>query len=177
MGFFGNISDGRSGKRAANRPNNGKVIPMSKGERTGAADVARLRAARRCGARTRAGTLCRSPAVQGRPRCRMHGCGGGRLHRSGAPRGNRNAWKDGYWAAAARARRRAMTGFIRDMEASLAEIEAMVRSPAPAYAGSFSGAWGCFPLFLSDTASRASPEWGAPVWCGGECEVRGLTSL
>ena len=44
----------------------------------------------RCGARTRAGSLCRSPAIAGRVRCRMHGAPG-----SGAPAGNRNAWKHG----------------------------------------------------------------------------------
>jgi hypothetical protein len=46
----------------------------------------------RCGARarTRGGEPCRSPAVRGSQRCRMHG---GRD--SGAPRGNRNAWKHG----------------------------------------------------------------------------------
>ncbi|MES2497153.1 MAG: HGGxSTG domain-containing protein [Pseudomonadota bacterium] len=54
------------------------------------AQPAILAAAPRCGARTRAGHLCRSPAVGGRHRCRMHGGKG-----SGAPRGNRNAWKHG----------------------------------------------------------------------------------
>ncbi len=49
-----------------------------------------LAAAPRCGARTRGGTACRSPAVRGAARCRMHGGRG-----SGAPRGNRNAWKHG----------------------------------------------------------------------------------
>ena len=43
-------------------------------------------AAPRCGARTRAGGLCKAPAVQGRKRCRMHGGARG----SGAPRGERN---------------------------------------------------------------------------------------
>jgi len=38
----------------------------------------------RCGARTRSGKPCRSPAVRGRRRCRMHGGAPG----SGAPRGN-----------------------------------------------------------------------------------------
>ena len=36
-----------------------------------------LHQARRCGARTRSGRPCRSPAVHGRPRCRMHGCAPG----------------------------------------------------------------------------------------------------
>ena len=134
---------------------------MSTGEKTITADAARLRAATRCGARTRAGTACRAPTVQGRSRCRMHGCGGGKLRRSGAPRGNRNAWKDGYWAAAARLRRRRMTAFIRDVEASLAEMGAMSRSPAHSPVGTFdrpvSGAWGCFPFFRTDASPPASP--------------------
>jgi hypothetical protein len=41
----------------------------------------------RCGAKTRAGGACRSPAVHGRKRCRMHGGTPG----SGAPRANQNA--------------------------------------------------------------------------------------
>jgi len=53
-----------------------------------------LAAAPRCGARTRAGHACRSPAIHGRARCRMHGGKG-----SGAPRGNRNAWKHGARSA------------------------------------------------------------------------------
>jgi len=133
---------------------------MSTGEKTVSADAARLLAAPRCGARTRAGTACRAPAVHGRSRCRMHGCGGGNRRRSGAPRGNRNAWKDGYWAAAARTRRRQMTAFIRDMEASVAEMERALRPPGRAAGGGSSGAWGCFPFFLTDApppASRASP--------------------
>jgi len=53
-----------------------------------------LAAAPRCGARTRGGSPCRSPAIHGRARCRMHGGKG-----SGAPRGNRNAWKHGLKSA------------------------------------------------------------------------------
>jgi hypothetical protein len=45
-----------------------------------------LRDARRCGAKTRTGQSCRSPAVRNRPRCRMHGCGRG----AGGPHGERN---------------------------------------------------------------------------------------
>ncbi|MGI8854100.1 MAG: HGGxSTG domain-containing protein [Methyloceanibacter sp.] len=43
----------------------------------------------RCGAKTRQGTACRSPAMTN-GRCRMHG---GKS--PGAPKGNRNAWKHG----------------------------------------------------------------------------------
>ena len=53
----------------------------------------------RCGARTRRGSRCRSPAVKGRARCRMHGGATG----SGAQAGNRNALKHArYTARAAR---------------------------------------------------------------------------
>jgi hypothetical protein len=44
-------------------------------------------ASQRCGAKIRSGGACRSPAVRGRKRCRMHGGAPG----SGPPRGNRNA--------------------------------------------------------------------------------------
>jgi hypothetical protein len=43
----------------------------------------------RCGAKTRRGTPCRSPAVSEKKRCRMHGGAAG----SGAPKGNKNALK------------------------------------------------------------------------------------
>ena len=47
----------------------------------------------RCGAKTRCGGACRSPAVNGRKRCRMHGGAPG----SGAPRANQNARKHGLF--------------------------------------------------------------------------------
>jgi len=47
----------------------------------------------RCGARTRSGQACRSPAVSGKKRCRMHGGAQG----SGAPLGNQNALKSGHF--------------------------------------------------------------------------------
>jgi hypothetical protein len=49
----------------------------------------------------------------------MHGGAAG----SGAPRGNRNAVRDGFYGAAARAERRAMNAFIRDMSAAVARLE------------------------------------------------------
>ncbi|MPR12637.1 hypothetical protein FS320_37740 [Microvirga tunisiensis] len=50
-----------------------------------------MRASPRCGAKTRAGTPCQAPAVHDKQRCRMHGGAAG----AGAPRGNRNALKNG----------------------------------------------------------------------------------
>ena len=49
----------------------------------------------RCGAKTRRGPPCQSPAANGRKRCRMHGGAA----RSGAPRGNKNALKHGWYTA------------------------------------------------------------------------------
>jgi len=45
-----------------------------------------MMASRRCGAKTRLGAPCRSPAISGKSRCRMHGGAKG----SGAPSGNSN---------------------------------------------------------------------------------------
>jgi glucans biosynthesis protein len=57
--------------------------------------LANLRAARRCGARNRAGSPCECPALRGRSRCRLHG---GKS--TGAPRGNQNGnYLHGYYTA------------------------------------------------------------------------------
>ena len=55
----------------------------------------------RCGAKTRTSGACRSPAVHGKKRCRMHGGAPG----SGAPRSNRNARKHGLFTRDAIAER------------------------------------------------------------------------
>jgi hypothetical protein len=61
--------------------------------------TARLNAAPRCGARTRAGGSCRCPAVHGRPRCRLHGCARG----SGGQLGPKNGmFKTGRYSKEAR---------------------------------------------------------------------------
>ena len=56
----------------------------------------------RCGAQTRSGGACRSPAVHGKKRCRMHGGAVG----SGAPTANQNARKHGLFTRDAIAERR-----------------------------------------------------------------------
>jgi uncharacterized protein YjcR len=63
----------------------------------------------RCGAKTRAGKPCSSPAVQGKKRCRMHGGAPG----SGAPRGNQNALKHGLYRKAAIEERRQLRALMR----------------------------------------------------------------
>jgi hypothetical protein len=71
----------------------------------------------RCGARTRTGSPCRSPAVKGRQRCRMHGGTTG----SGAPAGNRNALKHGRYTGEVLEFRRRMQELVREAR-ELAEI-------------------------------------------------------
>jgi hypothetical protein len=56
----------------------------------------------RCGAKIRCGGSCRSPAVRGKRRCRMHGGAPG----SGAPRVNQNARRHGLFTREAIAERR-----------------------------------------------------------------------
>ena len=72
----------------------------------------------RCGAKTRNGDACRSPAVAGKRRCRMHGGAAG----SGAPRGNTNALKHGYFTEEAIAERRKVRDLIRKSYALFDEM-------------------------------------------------------
>ena len=62
----------------------------------------------RCGAKIHSGGLCRSPAVRGRKRCRMHGGAPG----SGPPTGNRNARKHGLFTRDAIAERRRIQALV-----------------------------------------------------------------
>lgn len=73
----------------------------------------------RCGAKTRCGGACRSPAVRGRKRCRMHGGAQG----SGAPRANRNAWKHGMFTRDAIAERREIRAVLGEARRLLEEIK------------------------------------------------------
>jgi hypothetical protein len=98
-----------------------------------------LSQAARCGAKTRAGTPCRSPAVTGRRRCRMHGGAKG----SGGPKGARNGnYKHGRHTAEAMATRRwlresirepkAFTGMLRDQPCRILAIRLPSASPRQA---------------------------------------------
>jgi hypothetical protein len=73
----------------------------------------------RCGARTRAGTPCRSPAVRGKRRCRMHGGAKG----SGAPKGNQNALKHGTYTRAALIQREELRLLVKDSEELLRSLK------------------------------------------------------
>ena len=69
----------------------------------------------RCGARTRQGSRCRSPAVKGRGRCRMHGGATG----SGAQAGNRNALKHGRYTRELLEFKRSVRELLRESAAKL----------------------------------------------------------
>ena len=73
----------------------------------------------RCGARTRRDTPCQSPAMPN-GRCRMHGG-----LSPGAPKGNKHAWKHGFYSGEGIAARRA----IRALLYSAKEVAGMTDRP------------------------------------------------
>jgi hypothetical protein len=73
----------------------------------------------RCGAKTRSGSLRRSPVVFGKTRCRMHGGAPG----SGAPRGNKNALKHGLYTHEAIKERRELRALMRQSRSLIHQIE------------------------------------------------------
>ena len=73
--------------------------------------------AKRCGAKTRRGTPCKSPAMPN-GRCRMHG---GKS--TGAPKGNKNALKHGYFTADAIAFRRVVRQLIWETKESMDALD------------------------------------------------------
>jgi hypothetical protein len=72
-----------------------------------------------CGARLRDGSLCPRPPVEGRRRCRRHGC----APRAGAPKGNRNALKHGCFTAKEITRGRRISEFIRECRETMRQLE------------------------------------------------------
>lgn len=72
-----------------------------------------------CGARLRDGGFCPRLPAAGRRRCRRHGG----VANWGAPAGNRRALKHGAFTAAAKARRRAVSAFLRDCWRTIHEFE------------------------------------------------------
>lgn len=75
--------------------------------------------AARCGARLRTGGRCPLPPAAGKRRCFQHGGARG----SGAPAGNRNNWRGGFYSRAMKAERRWINGLIRQCLQTLREIE------------------------------------------------------
>ena len=73
----------------------------------------------RCGAKTRSGKSCMSPVVRGKARCRMHGGAAG----SGAPRGNKNALKNGRSTRKSIEERRQLRALLRHARDLIQQIE------------------------------------------------------
>jgi len=73
----------------------------------------------RCGAKTRSGDACRSPAVHGKKRCRMHGGAQG----SGAPKSNQNARKHGLFTRDAITERRQIQALLGEARKLLEEMK------------------------------------------------------
>ena len=73
----------------------------------------------RCDAKIRSGGSCRSPAVRGNKRCRMHGG----VPKSGAPRRNQNARKHGLFTGAAIAERKRIQALLVDTRKLLQEMK------------------------------------------------------
>jgi hypothetical protein len=78
-----------------------------------------------CGARLRDGSPCQRPPVEGRRRCRSHGC----APRAGAPKGNRNALKHGCFSAKEIAKGRRISEFIRECRETMRQANEGSRAP------------------------------------------------
>lgn len=77
-------------------------------------DVFRLNQAQRCLAKTRGAKPCKSPAVKGKCRCRMHGGAAN----SGAPLGKRNgAYRSGAFTREAIADRQMISALVAECRA------------------------------------------------------------
>ena len=88
-------------------------------EETATAEAAGGDAVSRCGARLRTGGTCPLPPAAGKRRCFQHGGARG----MGAPAGNRNNWRDGFYSRAMKAERRRIDGLIRECLQTLREID------------------------------------------------------
>ena len=72
-----------------------------------------------CGAKLRTGGACALPPAAGKRRCFQHGGARG----IGAPTGNRNNWRDGFYGREEMAARRRINGFIRECLERLREAK------------------------------------------------------
>jgi hypothetical protein len=73
----------------------------------------------RCGAKIRPGGSCRSPAVRGKRRCRMHGG----APESGAQKGNQNARRHGLFTGEAIAERKQIRALLGEARKLLQEMK------------------------------------------------------
>lgn len=72
----------------------------------------------KCLAKTRKGLPCQSLVVKGKNRCRMHGGAKG----SGAPLGNRNAFKHGLYSAVATRTGQELRALLKENARMLGEL-------------------------------------------------------
>jgi hypothetical protein len=72
-----------------------------------------------CGARTRGGGLCQRLPCAGKRRCRLHGGARG----SGAPKGSRNALRNGLYTRDAIERRKRLNAFMREAWRAVRQME------------------------------------------------------
>ncbi|WP_354135708.1 HGGxSTG domain-containing protein [Bradyrhizobium sp. LB11.1] len=79
-----------------------------------------MKASARCGAQTRNDGTCRAPALRGKTRCRMHGGAWG----SGAPFGNGNAIKNGFFTREAVDERQFVRAVLIEAENLLRQLPA-----------------------------------------------------
>ena len=100
--------------------------PVSDLDKTGnngmskhARNTGAMLASPRCGAKVRSGGSCRSPAVRGKRRCRLHGG----APESGAPRGNQNARKHGLFTKVAISERKQIEALLADTRKLLLEMK------------------------------------------------------
>lgn len=84
-----------------------------------ASNTGPMLASPRCGAKTRSGGACRSPAVHGKKRCRMHGGARG----SGAPKANQNARTHGLFTKDAITERRGIQRLLGEARKLLDEMK------------------------------------------------------
>ena len=71
----------------------------------------------KCFARTRRGTLCQTPRITNKKRCRMHGGTS-----DGAPKGNKNAFKHGRYSKVIIENRKRTMQLKREFKALLAQL-------------------------------------------------------
>lgn len=88
-------------------------------------NTAAMRSSPRCGAKTRSGDPCQSPKIAGAVRCRMHGGKG-----SGAPKGNRNAVKNGLYTAPMLHTAALTRAAVREERELISAVEIWLSAPA-----------------------------------------------
>ena len=84
-----------------------------------APDIRPMLASPRCGAKIRCGGSCRSPALRGKRRCRMHGG----APESGAQKGNQNARRHGLFTGEAIAERKQIRALLGEARKLLQEMK------------------------------------------------------